>query len=169
MLTPCKVGSIPVGLQAQHRCLFCNLAYEPYGGSPTLTVGPNIRLISILVHCVWRWPVIEGTLAQGLVFVLKWSHIICHIPQPQPHEAFGPSLCCFHVSNCFKIKLIVGWVGVVWPIRVFLGFLDFCNLTRPLKHNTFMYIYHVYMLQIILICIIESGLWFRHWTMEQRY
>ena len=25
---------------------------EPYGVSLTLTVGPNIRLISILIHCV---------------------------------------------------------------------------------------------------------------------
>ena len=41
---------------------------EPYGVSPTLTVGPNIQLISIL----------------------KWLHR--PIPQPQTHETFGPSL-----------------------------------------------------------------------------
>ena len=57
-------------------CLFCNSGYEPYGRSPILTVGPNIRLNSILVHCVWRWPAIEATLAQCLLFVLKWWHII---------------------------------------------------------------------------------------------
>ena len=28
-----------------------------------------------------------------------------------------------HVSK--KKKWILGWVGVVWPIRVFFGFLDF--------------------------------------------
>ena len=41
---------------------------DPYGVSSTLTVGPNIRLISILIHCVQHWPVIEPTLAQRLVF-----------------------------------------------------------------------------------------------------
>ena len=69
-------------------CLFCNFD-EPYGVNPTLTVGPTIRLISILIHCVQHWPVIEPTLAQRLVFVLKWLHR--PIPQPQTHEAFGPS------------------------------------------------------------------------------
>ena len=63
---------------------------EPYGVNPTLTVGPTIWLISILIHCVQHWPVIEPTLAQRLVFVLKWLHR--PIPQPQTHEAFGPSL-----------------------------------------------------------------------------
>ena len=58
---------------------------EPY----TLTVGPTIRLISIMIHCVQHWPVIEPTLAQRLVFVLKWLHR--PIPQPQTHEAFVPS------------------------------------------------------------------------------
>ena len=47
---------------------------EPYGVNPTLTVGPTIRLISILIHCVQHWPIIEPTLAQRLVFVLKWLH-----------------------------------------------------------------------------------------------
>ena len=61
---------------------------EPYGVNPTLTVGPTIRLISILIHCVQHWPVIEPTLAQRLVFVLKWLHR----PIPQP-SAFGPSFC----------------------------------------------------------------------------
>ena len=59
---------------------------EPYGLSTTLTVG----LISILIQCVQHWPVIEPTLAQCLVFVLKWLHR--RIPQPQTHVAFGPSL-----------------------------------------------------------------------------
>ena len=62
---------------------------EPYGVNPTITVGPTIRLISILIHCVQHWPVIEPTLAQRLVFVLKLLHR--PIPQPQTHEAFGPS------------------------------------------------------------------------------
>ena len=26
----------------------------------------------------------------------------------------------------------MGWVGMVWLIRVFLGFLNFFNLTKPL-------------------------------------
>ena len=64
---------------------------EPYGVNTTLTVGPTIRLISILIHCVQHWPVIEPTLAQRLVFVLKWLHR--QIPQRQTHEAFGPSYC----------------------------------------------------------------------------
>ena len=63
-------------------CLFCNSGYEPYGRSPTLTVGPNIRLISIFAHCVWRWPAIEATLGQGPFFVLKWLHIICQYLSP---------------------------------------------------------------------------------------
>ena len=62
---------------------------EPYGVNPILTVGPTIRLISILIHCVQHWPVIEPTLAQLRVCVLKWLHR--PIPQPQTHEAFGPS------------------------------------------------------------------------------
>ena len=61
---------------------------EPYGVN-TLTVGPTIRLISILIHCVQHRPVIEPTLAQGLVFVLKCLHR--RIPQPQTQEAFGSS------------------------------------------------------------------------------
>ena len=33
-----------------------------------------------------------------------------------------------------KMKtLIMGWVGVVWPIRVFLGFLDFFQLDKTPK------------------------------------
>ena len=72
---------------------------EPYGVNPTLTVGPAIRLISILIHCVQHWPVIEPTLAQRLVFVLKWLHR--PIPQPQTHEAFGPSFYCYGNSNFF--------------------------------------------------------------------
>ena len=34
-------------------------------------------------------------------------------------------------------KLNRGWVGGVWPIRVFLGFLDFCylDLLLPLAHK----------------------------------
>ena len=68
---------------------------EPYGVNPTLTVGPTIRVISILIHCVQHWPVIEPTLAQRLVFVLKWLHR--PIPRPQTHEAFGPSYyTCIH-------------------------------------------------------------------------
>ena len=39
-------------------------------------------------------------------------------------------LCCFHVS---KKKLIRGWVGVVWSIRVFLGFFDFFQLDKTPK------------------------------------
>ena len=66
---------------------------EPYGVNPTLTVGSTIRLISILIYCVQHWPVIEPTLAQRLVFVLKWLHR--PIPQPQTHEAFGPSFLFF--------------------------------------------------------------------------
>ena len=62
---------------------------EPYGVNTTLTVGPTIRLISILIHCVQNRPVIEPTLAQVLVFVLNSLHR--RIPQPQTHEAFGPS------------------------------------------------------------------------------
>ena len=66
---------------------------ELYGVNPTLTVGPTIRLISILIYCAQHWPVIEPTLVQRLVFALKWLHR--PIPQPQTHEAFGPSLDCF--------------------------------------------------------------------------
>ena len=37
-----------------------------------------------------------------------------------------------HVSK--KEKRWIGvWVSGVWPIRVFLGFFDFFNLTRPLR------------------------------------
>ena len=63
---------------------------EPYGVNTTLTVGPTIWLFSILIHRVQHWPVIEPTSAQCLVFVFKWLHR--RIPQPQAHEAFGPSL-----------------------------------------------------------------------------
>ena len=35
-----------------------------------------------------------------------------------------------HVS---KKKWLEGWVGVVWQIRVFLGFSIFFNMTRPLR------------------------------------
>ena len=65
------------------------IGWMPYGVNPTLAVGPTIRLISILIYCVQHWPVIEPTLAQRLVFVLEWLHR--PIPQPQTHEAFGPS------------------------------------------------------------------------------
>ena len=37
-----------------------------------------------------------------------------------------------HVSNFF-FKWIGGWVGVVWPILVFLGFLDFFKLDKASK------------------------------------
>ena len=48
---------------------------------------------------------------------------------------FSCILCCLHVSKCFQKnkKWLMGWVGVVLLIRVFLGFLDFFNLTRPLS------------------------------------
>ena len=40
---------------------------EPYGVNPTLTVGPTIRLISILIYCVQHWPVIEPRLCIEMV------------------------------------------------------------------------------------------------------
>ena len=42
-----------------------------------------------------------------------------------------------HVSKKIKImdRLVGGWVGEVWTIRVFLGFLIFFNLTTPLTKN----------------------------------
>ena len=40
-----------------------------------------------------------------------------------------------YVSNFFFFKWIGGLVGGVWPIRVFLGFLDFYNLTRTLNDS----------------------------------
>ena len=36
-----------------------------------------------------------------------------------------------HVSK--KVLKMDRRVGVIWPIRVFLGFVDFFNLTRPPK------------------------------------
>ena len=48
-------------------------------------------------------------------------------------------LCCFFRCMCFQKKLkkwIDGWVSGVWIIRVFLGFWDFFNLTRPLTGCT---------------------------------
>ena len=44
-------------------------------------------------------------------------------------------LCCFFLLFSKKIKYRIGGWGVsmagVWPIRVFLGFFDFFNLTKP--------------------------------------
>ena len=71
---------------------------EAYGVlSPNLTVGPNIRLVSILIHCVQCWSVIKATLAQRLVFVLKWLHR--PFTQPQTHEVFGPSYVMYFIQN----------------------------------------------------------------------
>ena len=65
---------------------------EPYGVNTTLTVGPTIRLISILIHCVHHWPVIELTLAQRLVFVWKWLH------RRIPNIGSTPHLCIVMVT-----------------------------------------------------------------------
>ena len=82
---------------------------EPYGVIPTLTVGPTSRLISILIYSVQHWPVIEQTLAQRLVFILKWLHR--PIPQPQTHEAFGPSFRFINISaTCPHPQLTVSTV-----------------------------------------------------------
>ena len=54
-------------------------------------------------------------------------------------------LCCLLLLYMFqKNKSIGGWVDDVCTIRVFLGFLDFFNLTRPLNiKNTLSYLnYH---------------------------
>ena len=78
--------------------VFFVIRYEPNGVlGPTLTVGPNVWLVSILIHCVQRWPVIKATLAQRLVFVLKWLHR--PITQPQTHEAFGHSYVMYFIQN----------------------------------------------------------------------
>ena len=45
-------------------------------------------------------------------------------------------LCCFHATKCFRKKIknwIRGLVGGVWPIRVFLGVLDFFQLDKTPK------------------------------------
>ena len=61
-------------------------------------------------------------------------------------------LCVFYIVFMFSKKNIKKWIGEwvsgVWLIRVFLGFLDFFNLTKPLsmtihsKHETFVYLSH---------------------------
>ena len=88
-------------------CLFCNTGYEPYRRSPTLTVGPNIRLISTFVHCVWRWPAIEATLAQGLVFVLKWLHIICQSLSPNHTRPLALVIPLFISTGTFSTPPIM--------------------------------------------------------------
>ena len=47
----------------------------------------------------------------------------------------GGRYCVFFLLSCFKKKkkLYRGWAGVICTIRVFLGFLDFFNLTRSLR------------------------------------
>ena len=42
-------------------------------------------------------------------------------------------LCCFLLLYVLQKKLYREWVGGGWPIRVFLGFWDFLNLTRSLN------------------------------------
>ena len=49
---------------------------------------------------------------------------------------------CFQMLKKKYKKWIGGWVGGVWPIRVFLEILDFFNLTRPPKcFNTILLLY----------------------------
>ena len=43
--------------------------------------------------------------------------------------------CCCICFQFFFFKWIGGLVGGVWPIRVFLGFLDFYSLTRTLNDS----------------------------------
>ena len=42
---------------------------------------------------------------------------------------------CFQMFHQKNKKWIGVWVGWVWPIRVFLGFFNFFNLTNKIKWN----------------------------------